>query len=155
MVLWGRKQFIEYDHMKSKECFKCKTVKPLSEFYKHKMMADGHLNKCKECNKVDVRENRGKNIEYYREYDRKRGCRQGYEHTKNYRKLYPNKYRAHSMITNAIRTKKIKIMPCETCGRADTVHAHHDDYHFPLSVRWLCAAHHSQWHKKHGEAKNP
>jgi hypothetical protein len=139
----------------SKTCFKCGETKPLAAFYKHKAMADGHLNKCKECTKKDADKHRSENLDKIREYDRNRGNRLPDGYNKEYRKKYPNKYRAHNIVNNAIRGGKLFREPCEICGTTESAHAHHDDYAKPLNVRWLCAAHHQQWHAKNGEAANP
>lgn len=57
---------------KQKECFKCKEVKLLEQFYKHPDMPDGRVNKCKECNKLDNKENWHLKREEKREYDKYR-----------------------------------------------------------------------------------
>ena len=137
-----------------KKCFKCEKVKSLSEFYKHSGMKDGHLNKCKSCTKKDAIENRNNKIDYYREYDRKRGCRQNKEYHMAWRRKFPNKNKAHVIVASAMKSCKLFKEPCEECGTDENIHAHHDDYLKPLNVRWLCAAHHSQWHKKHGAGLN-
>jgi hypothetical protein len=137
-----------------KTCFKCSVEKELAEFYKHPQMADGRVNKCKECNKKDVTENRADKIEYYRAYDRERGNRQDVGYLKEYREKYPAKHKATSMVNNAIRDGKLFREPCSVCGSGENSHAHHDDYAKPLNIRWMCAAHHSQWHKENGEGLN-
>lgn len=132
-----------------KKCFKCGEGFPLSSFYKHPSMPDGHVNKCKECNKKDVRKNRKNNIDYYRTYDRKRGNRQDEGYIKEWRKENPKKYKAHTMVSNAIRDGRMKKeTSCSECDSTFAIHAHHDDYNYPLTVRWLCAACHSKWHKE-------
>lgn len=136
-----------------KTCFKCSKEKPLTEFYRHKYMADGHLNKCKDCTKTDVSRHRSENLERFRKYDRERGNRQTKEYHDQYRELYPVKTKARNIVSNAVRDGHLRREPCEVCG-SEMSHAHHDDYFKPLDVRWLCAAHHKQWHEQNGEAKN-
>jgi len=148
-----------------KKCFRCHQELSLNDFYAHPQMADGHLNKCKECAKKDISKNRNKNIKYYRKYDRERGSRQTKESRRKYREKYPNKCKAHWIVNNSIRDGKLFREPCEhktkkfkeiflmiLCGKKNT-HAHHDDYLKPLNIRWLCPEHHSEWHKEN-EAVN-
>ena len=40
----------------------------IEDFYKHPQMADGHLGKCKECNKEDVRQNYRARKPQYQKY---------------------------------------------------------------------------------------
>ncbi|MGE0190258.1 MAG: hypothetical protein AB7Q04_13355 [Steroidobacteraceae bacterium] len=151
-----------------KACFKCGVRKSLSGFYKHQMMGDGYLNKCKECTKSDARKNRENNLEYYQEYDRKRS---DFPHRKKLRKIVAKRWAtnpklkkrmvelrkkwcvnntikraAHHIVSNSIRDNKLVKKPCEVCG-LKKVHAHHDDYTRPLDVRWLCIKHHAEHHK--------
>jgi hypothetical protein len=136
----------------SKECFKCKTIKPLEEFYKHPYMADGHVNKCKECNKNDATSHRNKNIEKVREYDRARGkiperLKAQVEITRAWRAEDSRRSVAHVAVSKAIRSGLLVRMPCIRCGKEKT-EAHHEDYDKPLEVMWLCTPCHKQRHKE-------
>jgi hypothetical protein len=44
-----------------------------------------------------------------------------------------------------IVTGELVRRPCEVCGETK-VEAHHDDYHKPFEVRWLCFHHHREHH---------
>lgn len=75
-----------------KKCFKCNIEKPLSEFYKHPKMLDGHVNKCKECNKKDIHLNyqNNKQSSEFIIKERKRG-------RKKYHRLYKGTSKANQV----------------------------------------------------------
>jgi ribosomal protein S27AE len=152
--------------MRTKRCFRCTTVLPLSEFYKHPMMADGHLNKCKVCTKADATLNRAtKTPEELAAYEkkryedparrkaiadsRKRARKKDPERYARYNRddqlRHPEKRAARKKVGNAIRDGRLVKQPCEVCG-AKKVQAHHDDYSKPLEVRWLCIPCHAKHH---------
>lgn len=58
---------------------------------------------------------------------------------------HPNRKKAHSAVSNAIRDGRIQRLPCAVCS-SKTTEAHHDDYDKPLDVLWLCKKHHMERH---------
>ena len=133
-----------------KTCFKCGESKPLSSFYKHKEMADGHLGKCKVCTKKDVSKNYKDNREYYQEYERHRNnmpdrAQFKTDACRKHRMKYPDKYAARNAVGNALRDGRItRPLRCSECGINCIPEAHHEDYNEPLTVTWLC----SECHEK-------
>lgn len=142
-----------------KYCRKCLTVKPIDEFYTHPQMKDGRLNKCKECTKADVRENRVANVEYYRQYDRKRFDQHGArgvasdESKRRATIAWANKHaeqkKAQTAVHNAVRDGRLlKPSTCSKCGAIGKIEGHHHDYSKPFDVEWLCKKCHGQtWRK--------
>ena len=138
--------------IRSKECFKCKTVKLLEDFYKHPQMPDGRVNKCKECNKNDVTANRNKNLEKIRAYDRARGkeperIKTNTEINRAWRAEDKRRQLGHAAVAKAIRNGSLLRLPCVRCGEKKSL-AHHEDYDKPLEVMWLCQPCHKQRHKE-------
>ena len=151
--------------MSSKPCFKCLMTKPLEDFYRHAAMKDGRLNKCIECTKAAVRENRLNKIDHYRSFDRGRAslphrvdARLKYQQTEAFRLSHATsskrwdvanaiRKRAIIAVNNAVRDTRLQPQPCFVCG--GVAQAHHPAYSAPLDVSWLCSAHHAQLHAEH------
>lgn len=135
-----------------KRCFKCGLTKPLTEFYKHAQMADGHLNKCKDCTRSDAAKNRWDNIDRLREYDRARGkephrIKNTVKQTKAWRGKDKRRNKAHETVARALKKGTLQKQDCCRCQSPKTI-AHHEDYDFPLDVVWLCQPCHKQRHKE-------
>jgi hypothetical protein len=131
-----------------KTCFKCGVVKEVDQFYKHAQMADGHLGKCKDCAKLDVRFNRRRRLSYYKAYDRARQQlterrKAKLEYQRRHRAAHPDHNLARRKVAYALLTGRLTRKPCEICG-AKRSEAHHPDHSQPLNVRWLCITHHRQ-----------
>lgn len=147
------------------KCVKCEVVKDSVDFY-------ANDKKCKDCRKAMVKANRLAKLDYYKEYDKKRAsdpervaARKAYAESEAgkaagaraklaWQDRNKKKRKAHISVGNAVRDGRLIKQSCEVCGD-QVVDAHHDDYDKPLDVRWLCHAHHNEWHAKNGEGLNP
>lgn len=92
-----------------------------------------------------------KQAEYYRNWYAKYGRKKA----KNYkeinrlwRKLNPEKCKTGPLVRIALKLGKLKKPKyCSKCRLKRKLVAHHDDYEFPLKVRWLCYSCHNNFHK--------
>lgn len=135
-----------------KKCRKCNNEKPIADYYKHRQMADGHLNICKECIKTNVRSRREKYPQKVRAYDDLRAkdpnrISMARKITKNRRHMVSGYQSAHNALTRAVRAGKVnKPQNCEACNVQGRIVGHHKDYSKPLEVIWLCASCHAKLH---------
>lgn len=134
-----------------KTCFKCSRELPLAEFYRHPMMGDGHLGKCKDCTRSDATSHRAKNAGRVRQYDRERSALPHRIALRDrvqaaWKAKYPERRRAQGQLAYAIRAGKVERPgACQRCGVAPSrIEAHHADYSKPLDVEWLCKPCHAK-----------
>ena len=63
-----------------------------------------------------------------------------------WRKRNHEKHKAHWTVQNGIKTGKLTKDTCFVCDCKKDIHAHHDNYDFPLEITWLCRSCHNMWH---------
>jgi arginine utilization protein RocB len=133
-----------------KKCISCGENKEISCYYVHAGMADGYLNKCKDCAKKEAKKNYQNNRDRYQKYEQKR-----FKNPERKAKLliYQRRRRAKNKVKDwarqvtarAVKSGKIVKLPCQVCGDINS-EAHHTDYTDPYNVQWLCFKHHREAH---------
>lgn len=108
-----------------KNCIICGDLKPLTDYYVHKQMGDGHLNKCKTCCKkqADEREKKLRENPDWVEKEKERArlkyyrlnYREKHKPTPENKKKYIDTYKGNYPEKIAARNKSINIKP-ETLG---------------------------------------
>ena len=124
--------------MITKRCFSCGKEKPLSDYYAHPKMKDGHLNKCKECVKDSVRINSSLRAEdkEWREKQRARG-REKYRRLGYKDKRKSDKYVEMSNVSRFYKNLGLTLQGCEL---------HHWNYNFLKDVIALPISIHRKLH---------
>lgn len=150
----------------TKPCICCRKELPITAYYRHPRMADGHLNKCKKCviayqaqrlaermaspegrmaERVRGRE------KYHRLYKGKKPNNRAAPNAANRRYYRKTKgrgvKRAHTLVARALAACRLVKLPCQRCGEKRS-EAHHPDYSKPLEVVWLCHPCHMKEHRK-------
>lgn len=100
---------------------------------------------------MDVRKHRLDNPERVRAYDRERArlphrVARRKESLAIQREKFPERMKARTAVSNAVRDGRLEKRPCAFCGETEGLEAHHHDYAKPLDVTWLCRPCHRRFH---------
>ncbi len=126
-------------------CTICKIIKSFSEFNWDKRF-NIPFSRCKLCFNLKCKEYRnskaGKAV--YRNWVTTKGKKVRHAAMTKWRSLNPNKRKAHSAVSNALRDGKLTKQPCKECSNPIS-EAHHTSYDPEnwLNVVWLCKSHHT------------
>lgn len=87
-----------------KNCKQCDKAKPLSEYYKHKDMSDGHLNICKECKRSYAREQDTKERDYIRQRI-------------SFKRIFQHRYGSMKQRVDGKATRKYRVEGYDICTK--------------------------------------
>lgn len=161
-----------------KTCSRCKSVKPLEQFFRRSVLRDGRSAECKECagerrrafqksdhGKAVIKRHQAtdkaketKRVYEERHADRLKVIRADWQKTVRGRARHradAKTYKSRHPERNAAHALINKLIRKGVISRGPCevcalpeAQAHHDDYSKPLDVRWLCTKHHTEHHRE-------
>lgn len=148
-------------------CRKCGIEKDYSEYHRERRVKRGITAQCKTCRHITSdrwRRAHPMNIaltnrkHYYTHWEYRRAESKRYraedpnsqailkEQNRRYKLNNPEKTRVRRLVYKAVKSGRLKRLPCGICGNTKS-EAHHADYTQPFLIEWLCRKHHMELHR--------
>lgn len=127
-------------------CVKCNIKKPITAFYDYSIRKRKKSGECKPCirTRVNKSHRQAHRIAYFKSYEFKEKNKEKFQ---KYLSKHSNRHEVRMQTNNAIdKGLIVRAENCENCGGSENIEAHHDNYNYPLNIRWLCKNCHASWH---------
>lgn len=141
--------------MTDRQCKTCKSTLPLDAF--HTVTTNGvlyHRRVCRECVATENNRKYHENEDGFADRRREGAARHHdrdpkahYKRNIEYWRRHPKKASCTQKVKAAVKSGKLKKLPCSVCG-SEKSQAHHEDYDKPLDVIWFCQKHHGERHRQ-------